>query len=50
MLALNDPPAKLFNILASQWQEKILQIAELDFAVKSGKMEYEEALLELIIS
>jgi DNA polymerase III delta subunit len=49
MLALNDPPAKIFNILASQWQEKIPQIAELDFAVKSGKLEYEEAILELVI-
>lgn len=50
MLALNDPPAKIFNILASQWQEKIPLIAEFDFAVKSGKMDYEEALLDLLIS
>jgi DNA polymerase III delta subunit len=49
MLSLNDPPAKIFNILASQWQEKIPQIAEFDFAVKSGKMEYEEAILELVV-
>ena len=49
MLALGDPPAKIFNILASQWQEKIPQIAEYDFQVKSGKMEYEEALLELLV-
>ncbi len=49
MLSLNDPPAKIFNILASQWQEKIPQIAEYDFAVKSGKLEYEEAILELVI-
>jgi DNA polymerase III delta subunit len=49
MLALNDPPAKIFNILASQWQEKIPQLAEYDFQVKSGKMEYEEAILELLI-
>jgi DNA polymerase III delta subunit len=50
MLSLNDPPAKIFNILASQWQEKISQIAEYDFQVKSGKLEYEEALLELLVS
>jgi DNA polymerase III delta subunit len=49
MLALNDPPAKIFNILASQWQEKIPQIAEFDFAVKSGKLEYEEAVLDLVL-
>jgi DNA polymerase III delta subunit len=49
MLAQNDPPAKIFNILASQWQEKIPQLAEYDFQIKSGKMEYEEAILELVI-
>lgn len=49
MLALNDPAAKIFNILASQWQEKIPQIAEFDFAVKSGMLEYEEAILELLL-
>jgi DNA polymerase III delta subunit len=49
MLVLNDPPPKIFNILAAQWQEKTPQIAELDFAVKSGKLEYEEALLQLLI-
>lgn len=50
MLTLNDPPAKIFNILASQWQEKAPQIAEFDFAVKSGKLEYEEAILDLVIT
>ena len=49
MLALNDPPPKIFNILASQWQERTPQIAELDFAVKSGALEYEEALLSVIL-
>jgi DNA polymerase III delta subunit len=50
MLALNDPPAKIFNILASQWQEKIPHMAEYDLAVKSGKVDYEEALVDLLIS
>jgi DNA polymerase III delta subunit len=49
MLAMGDPPAKIFNILASQWQEKIPAIAEYDFMVKSGKLEYEEALVALLL-
>ena len=50
MLALSDPPAKIFNILASQWAEKTPHMAEYDLAVKSGKVDYEEALVDLLIS
>lgn len=50
MLAGNDPPAKIFNILASQWQEKTPHMAEYDLAVKCGKVDYEEALVDLLIS
>jgi DNA polymerase III delta subunit len=50
MLASNDPPAKIFNILASQWQEKTPHMAEYDLAIKSGKVDYEEALVDLLIS
>jgi len=49
LLALNDPPAKLFNMLASQWQQKLRRFAEFDFLVKSGKLEYEEVLLEAVL-
>jgi DNA polymerase III delta subunit len=49
LLAMNDPAAKIFNILASQWKEKTAQMAEFDFAVKSGKLEYEEVLVDLMI-
>jgi DNA polymerase III delta subunit len=49
LLAMNDAPAKIFNILASQWREKTPQMAEFDFAVKSGKLEYEEALVDLVL-
>jgi DNA polymerase III delta subunit len=49
LLAMNDPAAKLFNILASQWKEKIPQFAKYDSAIKSGKLEYEEALVDLVI-
>jgi DNA polymerase III delta subunit len=50
MLALNDPPPKIFNILAAQAGEKIPRMAEYDLAVKSGKLDYEEALLDLVVS
>lgn len=50
LLALNDPPAKIFNILAAQAGEKIPRMAEYDIAVKSGKLDYEEVLLDLAIS
>lgn len=50
LLAMGDQPAKIFNILASQWKEKTAQMAEFDFAIKSGKLDYEEALLDLAIS
>ncbi|MBU6500432.1 MAG: hypothetical protein KGJ89_01210 [Patescibacteria group bacterium] len=49
ILAIGDPPAKIFNILASQWHEKIPRMAEYDLKVKSGKMDYEEALVDLVI-
>lgn len=50
LFAINDPPAKIFNILAAQAGEKIPRMAEYDLAVKSGKLDYEEALLDLAIS
>src|ERR1700722_7961115 len=50
LLAMNDPAAKIFNILASQWKEKTTPMAGFDFAVKSGKLDYEEALVDLAIS
>lgn len=50
MLALNDPPAKIFNILAAQWQQKTPHMAEYDLAIKSGKVDYEEALVDLLVS
>jgi len=58
VFAQNEPLPKIFNILASQWRfdgahrerEKIPQFAEYDLMVKSGKLDYEEALLDLVIS
>lgn len=49
LFAQKEPPAKLFNILASLWKEKTPQMAEQDFMVKSGKLEYEEALVGLVL-
>jgi len=50
LFAINDPPAKIFNIIAAQAGEKIPRMAEYDLAVKSGKLDYEEVLLDLAIS
>ena len=50
LFSINDPAAKTFNMLASQWREKTAQMAEYDFAVKSGKLNYEEVLLALALS
>ncbi len=49
LLSKNEPPPKIFNILASQWREKASEMASYDLMVKSGKLEYEEALVDLII-
>lgn len=45
----NEPAGKLFNILAYQWPEKLEKFAAYDLAVKSGKLDYEEMLLDLIL-
>lgn len=47
-----EEPAKIFNILASRnylSSEMLRKLADYDVAVKSGKMDYEEALLELAL-
>lgn len=49
LLGTSDHAPKLFNILASQWREKTAQMATYDRAIKSGKLEYEEALVELVL-
>ena len=50
LFSINDPSPKIFNILAAQAGEKIPRMAEYDVAVKSGKLDYEEVLLDLAIS
>jgi DNA polymerase III delta subunit len=50
LFATNEPAGKIFNLAAYTWPEKLRAIAGYDLAVKSGKMDYEEALLDLVIS
>ena len=50
VLSMNEPAPKVFNILSSLWKEKASAMAEYDRAVKWGKIEYEEALLDLVLS
>ncbi|OGY65697.1 MAG: hypothetical protein A3A16_03720 [Candidatus Harrisonbacteria bacterium RIFCSPLOWO2_01_FULL_44_18] len=47
-----EEPAKIFNILSSfvKTAEDAARMADYDVAVKSGKLGYEEALLDLVIS
>jgi DNA polymerase III delta subunit len=49
LFAMNDPAPKIFNILSASWREKTAQMAAYDRAIKSGKMDYEEALVDLVI-
>jgi len=48
-----EEPAKIFNILASRnylSPEMVRKLADYDVAVKSGRMDYDEVLLELALS
>jgi DNA polymerase III delta subunit len=50
LFALNDPPPKIFNILAAQAGQNTPRMAEYDLMVKTGKLDYEEVLVDLAIS
>lgn len=49
LLGGNEPPAKTFHMIASLWSAKTSQFAAYDTAVKLSKLDYEEALLDLIV-
>ncbi len=49
LFSMNEPAGKIFNMLAYQFPEKLDVMAHYDIAVKSGKLEYEEVLLDLAI-
>ncbi|HEY4475349.1 MAG TPA: hypothetical protein VJB92_01325 [Candidatus Paceibacterota bacterium] len=47
----NEEPAAVFNVTASIADPEMkIKMADYDVAVKSGKLEYEECLLDLVIS
>lgn len=50
LLALREDPAKIFNVLAYLDLRNIGKFADYDVLIKSGKLDYEEALLELALS
>lgn len=50
LLRDNEPAAKIFNIISALWTQKTPQFAAYDRAVKMGKMDYEEALTDLLVS
>jgi len=45
-----DPAAKIFNILSAFAPNRAAQFAEYDYAIKNGKLDYEEALTDLALS
>jgi DNA polymerase III delta subunit len=49
LFSINDPAPKIFNIIAGQAGDKMPRMAEYDRMVKSGKLEYEEALLDFVL-
>jgi DNA polymerase III delta subunit len=49
LFSINDPAPKIFNILSAQAGDRMPRMAEYDRAIKSGKLEYEEALLDFVL-
>jgi len=49
LFLLNEPMPKIFNMIAYQIPEKLGQLARYDVLVKSGKLDYEEVLVDLVI-
>lgn len=44
-----EDPAKTFNILAASTKTQAAKFAEYDISIKSGKLEYAEALLDFVL-
>ncbi|HUX35667.1 MAG TPA: hypothetical protein VMV71_01380 [Candidatus Paceibacterota bacterium] len=49
LFLLNEAMPKVFNMIAYQIPDKLPQLAKYDVLVKSGKLEYEEVLVDLIL-
>ncbi len=53
LLSRGEEPAKIFNILAASFRnssETVKKFADYDAAIKSGKTDYEEALIDMALS
>lgn len=50
LFSAGEPTGKLFNVAAYQLPGKLAVLAGYDAMVKSGKLDYEEALLDLVIN
>lgn len=48
--SIGEPAGKVFYILASQWLERAQAFASYDALIKSGRLDYEEALVDLAMS
>ena len=49
LFAVHEPAAKIFNILSSMSKDRATDFADYDLKVKSGKLEYEEALVDAVL-
>jgi len=49
LFILKNDPAKIFNILAYQNNSQLRNFADYDVEVKSGRLEYEEVLVEIAL-
>ncbi|HVN26527.1 MAG TPA: hypothetical protein VMT99_02640 [Candidatus Paceibacterota bacterium] len=49
LFAINDPAAKIFNIVAAQAGSRMPLVAQYDVAIKSGRLEYEEVLVDFAL-
>lgn len=49
LFAAKEDPAKIFNLAAYQDLRNIKRFADCDVAIKSGKLDYEEALVDLAL-
>lgn len=50
LLSMKEDEAKIFNIMAYQNNGRLKEFADLDVEIKSGRLEYGEALLSLALS
>ena len=50
LLSMGEPAAKIFNIICPMWGARIRQFARYDEMIKTGKLEYEEALSDAVLA